>query len=204
MVQHATLSSFCSHVIMLKMFLSPVLPPEVGHIPSSRSNPPNCFHEKSGYTTRHPYKIYIHHFPATRANNIKSNDAKRSTCRQQCRSTASQRSVRVNNWGQARESQRHQPGSRCPRLPQHPPARSVDFRCYVIVRVPGAGNDGACWGPRVNMFRDIRIPGQTKSDRIDMGFQLPRHGLLDTTVSPSMKYFLKSLKHLYMRDDLLY
>ena len=51
---------------------------------------------------------------------------------------------------------------------------------------------------------ELASTGQTRLERKDMAAKLKSHGLLDMSEHPTVNTFLKSLKYLHKRDDLLF
>ena len=52
---------------------------------------------------------------------------------------------------------------------------------------PGFDNQGEFWGPHLNVFRNIQMPGQTRRKRKRMACILRKHGLMDKYEIPVYK-----------------
>ena len=102
----------------------------------------------------------------------------------------------VNHRGQALEAQRLHELSR---------SGQDNSRRYIGFAISNCRDaQGIYWRARYNLLKDIKGPGQTRLERKDMARKLKRHGLLDRSEYTTKKMFLKSLKYLHKRDDLLF
>ena len=102
----------------------------------------------------------------------------------------------VNNRGQALEAQRSCALSRSER---------DNSRRYIgFVRTNCRDAQSIFWGARYNLLKDIKVPGQTRLGWKGMAAKPKRHGLLDKSEYATIQMFIKSIKSLHKRDDLLF
>ena len=102
----------------------------------------------------------------------------------------------INNREQALEAQRLHELSRS--------GQDYSRRYIGFARSHCRDAQGIYWGSRYNLLKNIKVAGQTRLQRNDMAAKMKRHGLLDRSGYEAIKMFIKSLKYLHKRDDLLF